>query len=127
MLFVSVKKTCARAAAFCMYNPQKMAVETTAVVILSASIGGNIPRRTGASPCLLRLQGGDSNGAESPLTSAAAHKRLCRYGFFPEPVWDRLAAPQPPGPYRGSDCLPRLPRGHTGHSGCTMCLTRLRL
>ena len=77
---------------------KKLAVETTAVVNLSAGIGGNIPRRTGASPCLLRLQGGDSKGAEPPLTSAAAHKRLCRYGFFPEPEWDRPPAPQPPGP-----------------------------
>ena len=32
---------------------KKMAVETTAVVNLSAGIGDNIPRRMGASPCLL--------------------------------------------------------------------------
>lgn len=54
---------------------KKVAVETNAVVNLSAGIGDTLLRRMGASPCLLRLQGGDSKGSEPPLTSAAAHQR----------------------------------------------------
>ena len=57
---------------------KKVAEEINTGVNLSAGIGDTLIRRMGASPCLLRLQGGDSKGAEPPLTSAAAHQRLRR-------------------------------------------------